>query len=88
MDKCPDSTRRQRRRGSRARPPCCSGSSARKPEGLDRVTDLLRRAVHAAPCAGHRVNSCLRSLATGHPLGDLWRAPEASGRVRWFVRSE
>jgi len=48
-----------------------------KPEGLDRVTDLLRRAADAAPWAGHGVHSGLRSLGfPGHPLGDLWRAAD------------
>jgi hypothetical protein len=48
-----------------------------KPEGLDRVTDLLRRAADAAPWAGHGVHSGLRWLGfPGHPLGDLWRAAD------------
>jgi hypothetical protein len=48
-----------------------------KPEGVDRVTDLLRRAADAAPWAGHGVHSGLRSLGfPGYPLGDLWRAAD------------
>jgi hypothetical protein len=48
-----------------------------KPEGLDRVTALLRRAADAAPWAGHGVHSGLLSLGfPGHPLGDMWRAAD------------
>ena len=48
-----------------------------KPEGLHRVTDLLRRAAEVAPWPGHGVHSGLRSLGfPGTPLGDLWRAAD------------
>jgi hypothetical protein len=48
-----------------------------RPEGLGRVTDLLRRAAAAAPWAGRPVYGGLRSLGfPGHPLGDLWRAAD------------
>jgi hypothetical protein len=48
-----------------------------KPEGLDRVTALLRRAADAAAWAGHGVHSGLLSLGfPGHPLGDMWRAAD------------
>ena len=48
-----------------------------KPEGLDRVTDLLRRAADAAPWAGRGVHAGLSSLGfPGNPLGDLWRAAD------------
>jgi len=48
-----------------------------KPEGLDRVTDLLRRAADAAPWPGRAIHGGLRSLGfPGHPLGDLWRAAD------------
>jgi hypothetical protein len=48
-----------------------------KPEGLDRVTTLLRRAGEAAPWAGHAMFSGLRSL--GFPataIGEMWRAAD------------
>ncbi|MFF1678853.1 SCO6745 family protein [Streptomyces sp. NPDC058256] len=48
-----------------------------QPEGLARVTDLLRRAADAAPWAGRGVYSGLRSLGfPGRPMGDLWRAAD------------
>jgi hypothetical protein len=48
-----------------------------KPDGLGRVTELLRRAADAAPWAGRAVYGGLRSLGfPGHPLGDLWRAAD------------
>jgi hypothetical protein len=48
-----------------------------KPEGLGRVTDLLRRAAAAAPWAGRSIYGGLRSLGfPGHPLGDMWRAAD------------
>jgi Helix-turn-helix family len=47
------------------------------PEGLARVTDLLRRAADAAPWAGRRVYGGLRSLGfPDHPLGAMWRAAD------------
>ena len=48
-----------------------------QPEGLARVTGLLRRAAAGAPWAGRSVYRGLRSLGLpGHPLGDLWRAAD------------
>ena len=48
-----------------------------EPDGLARVTGLLRRAADAAPWAGRGVYSGLRSLAfPGTPMGDLWRAAD------------
>jgi hypothetical protein len=48
-----------------------------QPAGLDRVTDLLRRAADAAPWAGRGVYSGLRSLGfPGDPMGDMWRAAD------------
>jgi hypothetical protein len=48
-----------------------------QPEGLGRVTDLLRRAGDAAPWAGRGVYAGLRSLGfPGHPMGDMWRAAD------------
>ena len=48
-----------------------------QPEGLGRVTDLLRRAADAAPWAGHPINGGLRSLGfPDHPLGAMWRAAD------------
>jgi hypothetical protein len=48
-----------------------------QPEGLDRVTDLLRRAAAVAPWEGHPIYMGLRSLGfPGTPLGDLWRAAD------------
>jgi hypothetical protein len=48
-----------------------------KPEGLGRVTDLLRRAAAAAPWAGRPIYGGLRSLGVpGHPLGGMWRAAD------------
>jgi hypothetical protein len=48
-----------------------------EPEGLGRVTELLRRAADAAPWSGHAVNSGLRSLGfPGTPVGDMWRAAD------------
>jgi hypothetical protein len=49
----------------------------KQPEGLGRVTELLRRAADAAPWAGRPIYAGLRSLGfPGHPLGDLWRAAD------------
>ena len=48
-----------------------------QPEGLGRVTDLLRRAADAAPWAGRPIYGGLRSLGfPGHPLGAMWRAAD------------
>jgi hypothetical protein len=48
-----------------------------QPEGLGRVTGLLRRAAAVAPWAGRPIHGGLRSLGfPGHPLGDLWRAAD------------
>jgi hypothetical protein len=48
-----------------------------KPDGLDRVTELLQCAADAAPWAGRAVFGGLRSLGfPGHPLGDVWRAAD------------
>lgn len=48
-----------------------------KPDGLERVTELLRRAAAAAPWAGHPIYAGLRSLGfPGTPMGDLWRAAD------------
>jgi hypothetical protein len=48
-----------------------------EPEGLARVTDLLRRAGGAAAWAGRAVFSGLRSLGfPGNSMGDLWRAAD------------
>lgn len=48
-----------------------------EPKGLDRVTDLLRRAADAAPWAGRAIYGGLRSL--GFPadsMGAMWRAAD------------
>ena len=48
-----------------------------RPDGLDRVTDLLRRAAAAAPWAGRPIYGGLSSLGfPGSPLGELWRAAD------------
>ena len=48
-----------------------------EPEGLGRVTSLLRRAADAAPWAGRPIYGGLRSLGfPGHPLGEMWRAAD------------
>jgi hypothetical protein len=48
-----------------------------QPEGLGRVTGLLRRAAAVAPWEGRPIHGGLRSLGfPGHPLGDLWRAAD------------
>jgi hypothetical protein len=47
------------------------------PKGLDRATDLLRRAAASAPWEGRPIHGGLQSLGfPGHPLGDLWRAAD------------
>jgi hypothetical protein len=48
-----------------------------QPEGLGRVTDLLRQAADAAPWAGRPIYGGLRSLGfPDHPLGAMWRAAD------------
>jgi hypothetical protein len=48
-----------------------------QPDGLNRVTDLLRRAADAAPWPGRAVYSGLRSLGfPADPMGDMWRAAD------------
>jgi len=48
-----------------------------QPAGLDRVTELLRRAADAAPWSGRAMYSGLRSLGfPGTPMGDMWRAAD------------
>jgi hypothetical protein len=48
-----------------------------EPDGLGRVTDLLRQAAITAPWAGRPIYGGLRSLGfPGTPLGDLWRASD------------
>ena len=48
-----------------------------QPDGLDRVTELLRRGADAAPWAGRPIYSGLRSLGfPGDRLGDMWRAAD------------
>ena len=48
-----------------------------RPEGLDRVTDLLRGAAAAAPWPGRPIYSGLRSLGfPADPVGAMWRAAD------------
>jgi hypothetical protein len=48
-----------------------------QPEGLGRVTGLLRRAAAAAPWAGRPIYGGLRSLGfPGDPVGEMWRAAD------------
>ncbi len=48
-----------------------------QPEGLGRVTELLRRGADAAPWAGRPIFGGLRSLGfPGTSIGDLWRAAD------------
>ena len=48
-----------------------------EPEGLGRVTGLLRRAADAAAWAARPIYGGLRSLGfPGHPLGQMWRAAD------------
>jgi hypothetical protein len=48
-----------------------------QPEGLARVTDLLRRAADAAPWAGRGIYGGLRSLGfPDTPMGAMWRAAD------------
>ena len=65
------------RPASGARPQMLRRVLGDQPEGLGRVTGLLRRAAAAAPWAGRPVFGGLRSLGfPGHPLGELWRAAD------------
>src|SRR4051794_14983657 len=64
-----------------------------EPEGLDRVTELLRRGAAAAPWAGRAVFGGLLSLGfPGDPMGQMWRAAGllrehrgGSHRISWAV---
>jgi len=48
-----------------------------KPDGLDRVTELLKRAGEAGTIAGHPLYAGLVSLDwPGDPMGNLWRAAD------------
>ncbi|MFD9667500.1 hypothetical protein ACFWAY_38840 [Rhodococcus sp. NPDC059968] len=48
-----------------------------QPDGLDRVTELLRRGAAAARWEAHPIYGGLRSLGfPGNPIGDLWRAAD------------
>jgi hypothetical protein len=48
-----------------------------QPEGLGRVTGLLRRAAAVAPWAARSIYGGLRSLGfPGDPLGEMWRAAD------------
>jgi hypothetical protein len=48
-----------------------------EPEGLDRVTELMRRAAGAAPLAGRAVFAGLLSLGfPADPMGQMWRAAD------------
>ena len=48
-----------------------------QPEGISRVTEVLRRAVEVAPWTGRPIFGGLLSQGfPGHPLGDLWRAAD------------
>jgi hypothetical protein len=48
-----------------------------QPDGIGRVTDILRRAADVAPWEGRAIYGGLRSLGfPGTPLGDLWRAAD------------
>jgi hypothetical protein len=47
------------------------------PDGVGRVTDILRRGADAASCEGHPLYAGLRSLGfPGSHLGDFWRAAD------------
>ena len=47
------------------------------PEGIDRATELLRRAGDACTCEGHALYAGLRSLGfPGSAVGDFWRAAD------------
>src|SRR5437764_407599 len=48
-----------------------------KPDGLDRATELLKRAGEAGTVAGHPLYAGLVSLDwPGDPMGNLWRAAD------------
>jgi hypothetical protein len=48
-----------------------------QPDGLDRATELLRRAADAAGWVGRPIFGGLRSLGfPGNPMGDMWRAAD------------
>jgi hypothetical protein len=48
-----------------------------KPDGLERATELLRRATEAGTVAGHPLYAGLLSLDwPGDPVGDFWRAAD------------
>ena len=48
-----------------------------KPDGVDRATELLRRAGEAGTVEGRPLFAGLRSLGwPGDPIGDLWRAAD------------
>jgi hypothetical protein len=47
------------------------------PDGVDRATELLRRAGDACTCEGHAIYAGLRSLGfPGDAIGDFWRAAD------------
>ena len=47
------------------------------PGGMDRATELLRRAAEACTVEGHAIHAGLRSLGfPGDPVGDFWRAAD------------
>ena len=47
------------------------------PDGIDRATELLRRAGDACTCEGHAIYAGLRSLGfPGDAIGDFWRAAD------------
>jgi hypothetical protein len=47
------------------------------PDGIDRATELLRRAADACTCEGHALYAGLRSLGfPGDHVGDFWRAAD------------
>lgn len=47
------------------------------PAGVDRATELLRRAGDACTCEGHAIYAGLRSLGfPGDAIGDFWRAAD------------
>jgi len=47
------------------------------PDGIDRATELLRRAADACTCEGHAIYAGLRSLGfPGDAMGDFWRSAD------------
>jgi len=47
------------------------------PDGVDRLTELLRQAGETSTCEGHSIYAGLRSLGfPGDPMGDFWRAAD------------